>query len=84
MGVQGIHQNTFCEDFLTEDDFEAVLAMFCNYDYGVNASETVEKMAIDQKNYRKCSLCVIVCCIATACHQYNSKNGWLLGHLRRS
>ena len=39
------------------------LATFCCYDYGANASEAVEKIATDQKDYHKCSLCVIVCCI---------------------
>ena len=35
------------EDFLCEDDFDAVLAIFRSYPYGANASETF--------------LCVIVC-----------------------
>ena len=37
----------------SENDLEAVLATFCCYDYGANASETVEKIAIDQKDYHK-------------------------------
>ena len=32
-------------DFLRGDHFEAVLSIFCSYDYGKNASETVEKIA---------------------------------------
>ena len=59
----------FREDFLSEDEFEAVLATFCCYDYGANASEAVEKIATDQNDYHKCSLCVIVCCIAKSYHQ---------------
>ena len=63
--VQRIHQNSknsgFCEELLNENDFEAVLATFCCYDYGANASEAVQKIAIDQKEYRKCSPCVIIC-----------------------
>ena len=51
----------FCEEFLSENDFEAVLATFCCYDYGANASEAVLKIATDQKDYHKCSSCVIVC-----------------------
>ena len=29
----------FCEELLSENDFEAVLATFCLYGYGTNASE---------------------------------------------
>ena len=50
----------FSDEFLGENDFKAVLATFCYYDYDVNASEAVEKIATDQKDYHKCSLCVIV------------------------
>ena len=28
---------SFCEELLSENDFEAVLANFCCYDYGANA-----------------------------------------------
>ena len=63
-----IHQSSkkcsFCESLLNENDFEAVLATFCCYDYGVNASEAVQEIATNQKDYRKCSSCVIVCWIA--------------------
>ena len=45
----------FCERLLSENDFEAVLATFCCYDYGANASEAVQKIATDQKDYHKCS-----------------------------
>ena len=45
----------FCEELLSENNFEAVLATFCCYDYGANASEPVQKIARDQKDYRKCS-----------------------------
>ena len=55
------------------------LAIFCCYDYGENASEAVGKIATDEKDYHKCSLCVIVYCIATAYHQITVKKGWLLG-----
>ena len=53
----------FCEELLRENDFEAVLATFCCCDYGTNASEVVQKIATDQKDYRKCSSCAIVCWI---------------------
>ena len=54
----------FSKKFLSQNEFEGVLAFFCCYDYGANASEAVEKIAADQKDYHKWSLCVIVCCIA--------------------
>ena len=59
----------FSEDFLGEDDFEAVLAIFCSYEYSVNASEGVEKIAADEEDYHICSLCFIVCCITSVYHQ---------------
>ena len=33
----------FCEELLSENDFEAVLVTFCCYDHGVKASEAVQK-----------------------------------------
>ena len=48
----------FNEKFLIENDFEAVLVTFCCYDYGANASEVVEKIASDQKYFKKCP-CVL-------------------------
>ena len=54
VAVQSIHQNS-------KNDFEAVLVTFCCYDHGAKASEEVQKIATDQKEYRKCSLCVVIC-----------------------
>ena len=54
----------FCKDLLSENDFEAALATFCYYDHGAKASEAVQKIATDQKVYRKCSSCVLICWIA--------------------
>ena len=34
----------FCEELLSENNFEAVLTTFCCYDYGDNASEAVQKI----------------------------------------
>ena len=36
---------SFCEELLSENDFEAVLANFCCYDYGANTSEAVQKIS---------------------------------------
>ena len=54
---------TFSEEFLSENDFEAVLATFCCYDYGDSAAKAVQVIVTDQKYYHNCSLYVIVCCI---------------------
>ena len=35
----------FFEELLSENDFEAVLVNFCCYEYGVNASEAVQKIS---------------------------------------
>ena len=51
----------FWEELLSENDFEAILATSCCYDHGAKASEAVQKIAADQKEYRKCSSCVIIC-----------------------
>ena len=51
----------FCEGLHSENDFKAVLANFCCYDYDANNSEAVQNIAADQKGYCKCSSCVTVC-----------------------
>ena len=65
VAVQNIHQTNkkqwVCEELLSENDFEAVLAAFCCYDYGTYTSETVETIATDQNDYRKWFSCGIVC-----------------------
>ena len=65
VAVQNIHQNNkkqwVCEELLSENGFEAVLAAFCCYDCGAYASETVETIATDQNDYSKWFSCGIVC-----------------------
>ena len=65
VAVYRIHQNSktdgFCGELLSENHFEAALATFYCHDYGGNASEAVQKIATDQKDYQKCSSCVTVC-----------------------
>ena len=51
----------FCEELLSESYFEAVLAFFCCYEHGANASEAIQKIATDQKDYHKYPSCVITC-----------------------
>ena len=50
--IQELHQNSknggFCEELLSENDFEAVLVNFCCYEYGANASEAVQKPKLAQ------------------------------------
>ena len=43
--IKTAKNDNFCEELLSENDFEAVLANFCCYDYGANASEAVQKIA---------------------------------------
>ena len=45
----------FCEEWLSENDFEVALATFCCYGHGAKASVAVQKMATDQKEYCKSS-----------------------------
>ena len=49
VAVQRIHQTAkndiFCEELLSENGFEAALVNFCCYDYGTNASESVQKIS---------------------------------------
>ena len=35
----------FCEELLSENDFEAISVNFCSYDYGANAYEAVQKIS---------------------------------------
>ena len=62
----------FCEELLSENDFEVVSATFCCYDYGANASEAVKTIATDQNEYQKCRSCVIICLIAKIYLSINS------------
>ena len=63
VAVQRIHQSrekwSLSEELLSENDSEAVLATLDCYDYGANTSEAIQ--ATHQKDYHKCSSCVIVC-----------------------
>ena len=60
----------FSEEFLNKDGFEADVATFYCYGYeksgyDTNVSQAVQNIFTDQKDYHKCSLCVIVCCISS-------------------
>ena len=59
--IKTVNNGGLCEKLLSENDFELVLAFFCCYEYGAKAFEAVQKIATDQKDYHKCSSCVIVC-----------------------
>ena len=62
--IKTAKNDNFCEELLSENNIDAVLATFCCFDHGSKASEAVQKIATYQKEYRKCSSCVIVCWIA--------------------
>ena len=59
--IETAKNDDFWEELFSENDFEALLATFCCYDHGDKASETVQKIATDQKEYDKCSSCVMIC-----------------------
>ena len=62
VAVKSIHQNSekwwLLEGIAQWKRFEAVLATFCCYDHGAKASKAVQKIATDQKEYRKCYSCM--------------------------
>ena len=62
--IKTVKYGGFCEKLHSENEFVAVLATFCCYDYGANASEAVQKIATDQKEYLKSSSFVIIYWIA--------------------
>ena len=68
----------FCEELHNENNFETVLATFCCYDHDAKASEAVQKMATDQKEYRKCFSCFIICWIAKIYLAINNSEKWLV------
>ena len=49
------------EDFHCENNFDAVLVLFCSDHYGENTSQAVHKITIDENDCHKCSLCIILC-----------------------
>ena len=51
--IKTAKNGAFCEELLSESDFAAVLAIFCFYDYGANASQAVHKIATDQRASQK-------------------------------
>ena len=50
---KAVRNSGFHEEFLSENDFKPVLAAFFCYDYGANASQAVQKIATDQKDYHE-------------------------------
>ena len=60
---------------------EAVLVTFCCYDHDAKVSEEVQKIATDQKEYLKCSWCVIICWTAKiklGTYQLINSEKWLV------
>ena len=76
--IKTAKNGNFWEELLSENNFEAVLATSCCYDHGAKASEAVQKIATDQKEYRKCSSCVIICWKATVYISINNSEKWLV------
>ena len=67
----------FCLELLSKNDFEAILATFCCYGQDAKASGAVQKIATDQKEYCKCTLCVAICWIAKIYLSINNSRKWL-------
>ena len=61
----------FCEELLSENDFDVLLATFCCYEHGANASETVQRIVTNQKEYSKYSLYIIICWISKIYTSFN-------------
>ena len=59
--IKKAKNGAFCEELLSENELETVLGTFCCYDHGAKVSEAVPKIATDEKVYRNCSSCVIIC-----------------------
>ena len=74
----------FCQELLNENNFEAILTTFCQYDYGKNASEAVHNTATDQKDYPNAPRVLLNS--QNISINKSLKKGWLLalGHPRRS
>ena len=72
--IKTAKNGAYCKELLSENDFEAVLAIFCCYDQGGKAFEAVQKIAIDYR-YRVSQKYY---------NLLNSQNGWLQGYHRRS
>ena len=62
--IKKTENGSFCDELLSRNDFEAVLATFYCDEYDPNPSEAVQKITADKKNYQKCSSYFILCWIA--------------------
>ena len=76
--IKKAKKGSIFEELLNENNIETVIATFCCYDYGAKGFEVVQKIATDQKNYRKCFLRVIVWWIAKIYQSIIVKKVWLL------
>ena len=76
--IKTANNDDICEELLSENDFEAVSATFCCYDHGAKVSQAVQKIATDQKEYRKCSSYVIICWIAKIYQSATNCEKWLV------
>ena len=76
--IKTAQNSNFYDELLSENEFESVSVTFCCYDHGLKASEAVQKIDTDQKEYRKCSLCATICIIAKIYLSINSSVKWLV------
>ena len=52
--IKIVKNGDFCEELLSQNYFETILATLCCYDHGAKAFDAVQKIATDQKEYSKC------------------------------
>ena len=75
--IKAVKNCNFCEELLREKDFEAVLAIFCGYDYSV----TLPRQFGRSLQFRKLSQMLLVCYVCWIAKIYQSitmKKRWLL------
>ena len=75
--IKTTKNGNFCEELLSGNGSVAVLATFCCYNHSDKASQVVQKIATDQKEYRKCYSCVIICWIVKIYLSINNSEKWL-------
>ena len=61
--IKKTENGSFCDELVSRNDFEAILATSCCDEYGPNPSEAVQKITVDKQNYPKCSSFFIICWI---------------------
>ena len=51
--IKTAKNGSFCEELLSKNEIETVLTTLCCYDHGTKAYEALQKIAANQREYRK-------------------------------